>query len=310
MRWLPLVHGQGPLTAANGFASQADVVIEARRAGDLLEATPMDRPEDVEAQSGHRARLRRADLQRAAQARAGRRGQSARRQPLRPHRRDRAAARDGKPDHAATECDWGFFLLGGDPGDPTHGARYRRAVSANGWLAAPDNVAFDPKGRIWISTDGQDDSGRLQRQPLRAPTVSGPGRGADALLLPGAAGAEICGPTFTPDGRTLFLAVQHPGDERLDLREALDALAGLPGRHAAALVGGGDHARTTAARSGPDRQTARAAEVEFDHRHRVHLEQPARLHEAADIDERADRGRGRVDITVAHVAEGRASARA
>ncbi|HVG04213.1 MAG TPA: alkaline phosphatase PhoX, partial [Burkholderiaceae bacterium] len=47
-----------------------------------------------------------------------------------------------------------------------------------------------------------------------AAPVSGPGRGATRCFFNGPRGSEICGPEFTPDGRTLFLSVQHPGDEK------------------------------------------------------------------------------------------------
>jgi secreted PhoX family phosphatase len=118
---------------------------------------------------------------------------------------------NGKPDHAATECDWGFFIVAGNPADASHQARYANAPSANGWVCAPDNVAFDPKGRIWISTDGQDDAAGFN-DSLYAATTSGPARGATRCFFTSPMGSEVCGPEFTPDGRTLFIAAQHPGD--------------------------------------------------------------------------------------------------
>jgi secreted PhoX family phosphatase len=211
MRWLPLVHGQGPLTAANGFNNQADVLIDRRRAAGLLGATPMDRPEDVEPHPAS-GRIyvvmtfneqRKPDQVNPANPRANNKfGHIVEIVP---------PLVGGKPDHTATECDWGFFMLGGDPANASHGARYGAPVSPNGWVAAPDNIAFDPRGRIWISTDGQDDAAGFNDSLYAAPT-SGPNRGATRCFFTGPRGSEICGPEFTPDGRTLFVAVQHPGD--------------------------------------------------------------------------------------------------
>jgi secreted PhoX family phosphatase len=42
--------------------------------------------------------------------------------------------------------------------------------------------------------------------------TSGPERGALKQLMSGPRGAEVCGCEFTPDGTTLFLSIQHPGE--------------------------------------------------------------------------------------------------
>jgi secreted PhoX family phosphatase len=212
MRWLPLVFGEGPLTSANGFASQADVAIETRRAADLLGATPMDRPEDVEPNPAtgaiyvvltYNERRKPGEVNPANPRGPNRHGHIIEIVP---------PLAGGAPDHTANECAWGFFLLGGDPAKPEHGARYQSPITANGWLAAPDNVAFDPQGRIWISTDGQDDAAGFGDSVYAAETA-GHRRGATRCFFTGPRGAELCGPEFTPDGKTLFLSIQHPGEE-------------------------------------------------------------------------------------------------
>jgi hypothetical protein len=57
-------------------------------------------------------------------------------------------------------------------------------------------------------------------------------------------GAEATGPEFTPDGETLFVAVQHPGEDVSPKPEKSwpDFKAGVPGRPAVVIVtrkGGG-----------------------------------------------------------------------
>ncbi len=206
--WLALTHGEGPLTSANGFSSQADVMIEARRAADLLGATPMDRPEDVEpdAATGKVWVMltnntdRQADQIDAANP--------------------RAANRDGhiieitEPggDFTATRSRWDFLVRCGDPADPAQGAVWNPLTSENGWFGSPDNCAIDPSGRLWVSTDGNEKTGAADG--LWAMETTGERRGTSRAFFRAPEGAEVCGPKFTADGKTLFLAVQHPGDGR------------------------------------------------------------------------------------------------
>jgi secreted PhoX family phosphatase len=74
----------------------------------------------------------------------------------------------------------------------------------------PDNIAFDDRGRMWVATDGVDET-LGPNDGVWVVETEGPERGRARQFLSGPVGAEICGPAFTPDYRTFFVAVQHPG---------------------------------------------------------------------------------------------------
>lgn len=206
LAWLPLVYGTGPLTEESGFASQADVLIETRRSADLLGATPMDRPEDVEpnAKTGRvYVMLTNNDQRTEDQVDAA---------------NPRASNRFGhvieiiepEGDFASETSRWEILVKCGDPSIAQVGATWNPLTTENGWLASPDNCAIDPQGRLWISTDGNDDTGAADG--LWALETEGERRGTGQHFFRCPAGAEMCGPRFDESGETLFLAVQHPGD--------------------------------------------------------------------------------------------------
>jgi secreted PhoX family phosphatase len=209
--WMPMTFGIGALTAANGFASQADVLIEARRAADVMGATKLDRPEDFEPnrRTGKvyitltNNSNRKADQVDAVNPRAENNwGQVV------------EFAEEGG-DFAATRFRWELLVVCGDPAKAEVKAKYNAATTANGWFACPDNLAIDPSGRLWVGTDQGTawKSASGTADGVYAVETEGPGRGTSKMFFRVPVGAEICGLSFTSDGRAMTVAVQHPGTD-------------------------------------------------------------------------------------------------
>ena len=208
MLWLPLVHGEGPLTAANGFESQADVLIETRRAADLLGATPMDRPEDIEPNptNGHVYVMLTNNVKRKAD---GTDAANPRAENAFGHIIEIAEA---EGDFAATSGRWEILLKCGDPRVAEVGASFSTDTTVNGWFGMPDNCSVDSEGRLWVATDGNSAGKTGRTDGVWAVDTDGSARGTSRLFFRVPVGAEMCGPRMLSDLETMFVAVQHPGD--------------------------------------------------------------------------------------------------
>jgi secreted PhoX family phosphatase len=205
--WLPLVHGEGPLTAENGFETQADVLIDTRMAADLVGATPMDRPEDIEPRADGSVFVMLTNNTRREEANATN------------PRPDNAFGHilqmnEAGGDHAALTGSWDILVQCGDPTVDEVGAIWNPETTENGWFASPDNCAVDNAGRLWISTDQGGNWGRTGKSDgLYSLETEGELRGHSKLFFRCPVGGELCGPYFADNDQTLFLAVQHPGTD-------------------------------------------------------------------------------------------------
>ena len=219
-RWLPLVHGQGPLTAANGFADAGAVVIKTRQASDLLGGTKMDRPEwlaiDPNARTVYCTLTN--NSQRGAKDLPG------------PDAANPRAnnvmgqiiqwTEDG--DFDATSMRWRHLLLAGDPANDRPEAR---GNIQGDLFACPDGLTLDARGVLWVQTDmhaAQMHKGELQRMGNNQMLACDRATGEVRRFFTGPVNAEVTGVALTPDMRTMFINVQHPGETASDRSDPAD----------------------------------------------------------------------------------------
>ena len=117
-------------------------------------------------------------------------------------------------DHAATGFKWNILVKCGDPSVAAVGASFHANTTKDGWFGMPDSL-----GRLWIATDGNSPAKTGRADGVWAIETDGAARGTSKLFFRCPNGAELCGPYFTPNDETFFVAIQHPGEADDDAKE-------------------------------------------------------------------------------------------
>lgn len=204
--WIPLATAtaKGAVSHVAGMTAE-EVFVFTRLAGDKVGATKMDRPEDIQPspQTGkvyvvltnntNRGKTGFAPADEANPRNANKHGHIL-------ELTERHSRADSKT------FAWSLFLVAGDPDDPaTYFAGFPKDDVSP--ISCPDNVAFDPYGNLWISTDGNQLG---SHDGLFGVATKGERRGELKQFLTVPTGAETCGPIV--QDRRVVVAVQHPGE--------------------------------------------------------------------------------------------------
>jgi hypothetical protein len=209
--WIALVQGRNGLTAEAGFPDQASVCVLTRQAGDRVGATKMDRPEWI-AVHPHTKDVYCTLTNNAERGKPRQPGTD----PANPRPANLYGHiirwREAGGDPAAVRFTWDIFVLAGDrqSAEPA-----KRGNVEGDDFGCPDGIAFDARGVLWIQTDASTaatqtpDWARLGNNQMLAANVE---TGEIRRFLTGPRNCEITGIAFAPDGRTMFVNVQHPGE--------------------------------------------------------------------------------------------------
>jgi secreted PhoX family phosphatase len=202
--WLPLDINDSNFVAKASeagvsFADQGDVLINTRLAADLVGATKMDRPEwgTVHPETGEVYFTLTNNTGRTETDAANPRANNTTGHIIRWREND-----------DADTFAWDIFLLGGDVGTTTGDV----ALTAENHFASPDGLWLDGRGVLWVQTDmsgsQQSDGPFGNNQMLAADPVTKELK----RFLVGPLECEVTGVHTTPDLKTMFVNIQHPGD--------------------------------------------------------------------------------------------------
>ncbi|MDN2659847.1 PhoX family phosphatase [Neptunomonas sp. CHC150] len=209
--WIALVHGQNGLTKENGFADQASILVNTRKAAKHVKATTMDRPEWIThnpstgqvfctlTNNKHRGNKENQPLNAANPRQSNHYGQII---------RWSAAGND----HTADTFVWDLFLLAGNPTvHPDTLYAGSKNITADNMFNSPDGIGFDKGGRLWVLTDGDmSNEGDFAGQGNNQMLCADPSTAEIRRFLVGPVGCEVTGLTFADDNRAMFVGIQHP----------------------------------------------------------------------------------------------------
>ena len=208
--WLALdVNNQALMAKAAAasvtFDSQADLLINTRLAADIAGATKMDRPEwgAVHPTSG--------EVYFTLTNNTGRKPEQI--DAPNPRANNATGHIIRWKENAATQglsFNWDIFLLAGDVGTATPGTNL--TLTADNHMASPDGLCFSANGLLWIQTDmsgSQQGEGPYGNNQM---LVADPVTRQIKRFLVGPTDCEVTGISATPDMKTLFVNIQHPGD--------------------------------------------------------------------------------------------------